>query len=456
MKTNGNTVQRNIVFSETLLYGFIHNFCKNDEPILTEVRTMAFESGSRRYIPDIYLPNGCSALQIKPKTMIEVRTQFNTESILMLRELYDYFYHDFQKKGYNFVCVFMEGSREDNLIPFPNIGLHGRFNDQFYFTFFNDLFKKVKKQLDSITFDNKAKDEQQQQQAIIENAHKAFLTEKVSFFLGAGVSIDAKLPGWEELMKRVIDQAFKDGVTTLKRDDYDSLLKECGSSSIIMGRFLQTFFDGDEEKFKTAIRKALYQGVNKQPSDLAKSICKLVKYDKENICSIITYNYDDLIEQGLKSINLDNIPVFGDIQHSTALPIYHVHGYLPQKKDYPSNIVLSEKEYHEIYRRSFHWSNVEQLHAMQRSVCFFIGLSMADPNLRRLLDIAQGEVSGNSRDMRHFAFIREYKEVNGSTETKKLEDLKKRMSEMLRDLGVAVVWYKEYSDLPVILDRLMS
>lgn len=456
MEREGKKVfaSQNNDFAETLLFGFIQNFCTEDEPLLTDVKDMAIVSGLRKYIPDFYLPNGCQKLGMKPKTIIEAKSNFTTGSIQFLRELHDNFYSEFQKKGYHFLCVFMDDSHEEYQFMASIFGLKSRLNDDFNIIFFDKLIEKANKQGASITFDNKVSDEQQK--AIIENAHKAFLTERVSFFLGAGVSIDSNLPDWEELLKRVIEQASKDGVTTLKRDDYDGLLKECGSSSIIMGRFLQTFFDGDEEKFKTAIRQALYQGGKKQPGALAKTICKMVKYDRENICSIITYNYDDLIEQGLKSVKIDNIPVFGDVQHSTAMPVYHVHGYLPQEKDYPSDIVLSEKEYHEIYRRSFHWSNVEQLHAMQRSVCFFIGLSMTDPNLRRLLDIAQGEVKGNSRDMRHFAFIKEYDKINGNADAKKLCDLKRRMSEMLRDLGVAVLWYKKHSDLPGVLDKLMQ
>ena len=454
---NNNLQSRSSNFAETFLYSFINNFCKKSEPLLTDTNSLAITSGLRKYIADFYLPKGCKELGLKPKTLIEVKSSFTTNSIQFLRELHDSFYSKFKEKGYHFLCIFMDGSREDYLLPMPNFGVVGRISDDFNIMFFDELVKRTTKQIDPVIFDDndKAKYEKQQQ-AIIENAHKAFLTERVSLFLGAGVSIDSRLPSWDELLKRVIDEANKAGITTLNRKDYDSLLKECGSSSIIMGRFLQTFFDGDEDKLKNVIRKALYQGVKKNPGELAKTICKMVRYDKENICSIITYNYDDLIEQGLKNINLDNIPVFGDVQHSTALPIYHVHGYLPQEKDYPSDIVLSEKEYHEIYRRSFHWSNVEQLHAMQRSVCFFIGLSMTDPNLRRLLDIAQGEVKGKARDMRHFAFIRDYKDVNGSTNAKKLEDLKRRMSEMLRDLGVAVVWYKEHQDLPAILDKLIS
>lgn len=457
MEREGNKISasQNHDFAETLLYGFIHSFCAKDEPLLTDVKSMAITSGSLRYIPDFYLPNGCKALDIKPKTIIEVKSSFTTESILFLRKVHDYFFNKFQKSGYRFLCVFMDGLHEDYLSPkISKVATVGRINSDFNIISYHELSKKAKN-ASPITYDEKEK-EINQQQAILESAQKAFLTERISFFLGAGVSIDAKLPGWDELLKRVIEQASTEGITTLNNSDYDGLLKECGNSSIIMGRFLQTFYGGDEKKFKNAIRKALYQGRGKAPGSLAKTICKMVKYDKDNICSIITYNYDDLIEQGLKKINLDNIPVFGDAQLSTAMPIYHVHGYLPQEKDYPSKIVLSEREYHEIYRRSFHWSNVEQLHAMQRSVCFFIGMSMTDPNLRRLLDIAQGEVKGITRDMRHFAFIRDYKEINGNTDPMKIDDMKRRMSEMLRDLGVAVVWYKEHTDLPAILEKLIS
>lgn len=86
-------------------------------------------------------------------------------------------------------------------------------------------------------------------------------------------------------------------------------------------------------------------------------------------------------------------------------PIYHVHGYVPRNNYIRSKPILSEKDYHELYKEAFHWTNVEQLHALNRNTCIFIGLSMQDPNLRRLLDISRGMLVDNMRDNPHFLFM---------------------------------------------------
>ncbi len=75
------------------------------------------------------------------------------------------------------------------------------------------------------------------------------------------------------------------------------------------------------------------------------------------------------------------------------LPIYHVHGYLPQHStDFDNNsdnlIVFSERAYHTIYADPFSWSNIIQLYTLKENTCLFIGLSITDPNMRRLLDIS--------------------------------------------------------------------
>ena len=102
------------------------------------------------------------------------------------------------------------------------------------------------------------------------------------------------------------------------------------------------------------------------------------------------YNFDDVLEQMLQAKGLINTEDFtsiskdAEIKSHNTLPIYHVHGIIPEKG--PTDIVVfSEEEYHNRYANSYHWSNVEQLHALSRMHCFFIGLSMSDPNLRRFL-----------------------------------------------------------------------
>jgi hypothetical protein len=81
-----------------------------------------------------------------------------------------------------------------------------------------------------------------------------------------------------------------------------------------------------------------------------------------------------------------------------VLPIYHVHGFLPARfpwtpypkgtSSLPEEIVLTEDQYHRQAADPFSWSNLVQLQAAADSVGMTIGLSMTDPNMRRILDIS--------------------------------------------------------------------
>lgn len=131
-----------------------------------------------------------------------------------------------------------------------------------------------------------------------------------------------------------------------------------------------------------------------------------------------------------------------------------------------TNPVLSEESYHELYREVYQWSNVEQLHALNNTVCVFIGLSMTDPNLRRLLEFSYTQ--GEEDQIPHYAFLRkshfEYAEQpnnSGKKEWKVVSTVKQDkenreiIEEMLRELGVNVIWYDDHKDLPDKLDDLL-
>ena len=161
------------------------------------------------------------------------------------------------------------------------------------------------------------------------------------------------------------------------------------------------------------------------------------------VSEIITYNYDDLLEK-----NLDKNEVSYSVLDKSSrpepgsLPIFHVHGFLPEEKDasFDKNVVLSEDEYHSLYKDSFHWSNIEQLHALVQTTCFFIGLSMKDPSLRRLLDIANERGSKNPV---HYAFLRrgDYKEPI-------------KAEEIYYNMGVNIIWFENFHELPSLIERM--
>ena len=277
-------------------------------------------------------------------------------------------------------------------------------------------------------------------------ARKVLTTERFSFFLGAGVSIDAGLPKWDALLDKLC-----------KKKRIQPLDKSI--NSIIRGRYIINKYRDSKGRITDAfyhdLRSILYATVH--PSNLigvlAEVICKYWGYPFYGRESIITYNYDDLIEQEINHMAPLRLrsyyrpkkvayPVYNKSRliKKTSIPIYHVHGFLSQfRRSHSSLIVLGEKEYHKIYQEAYDWGNVEQLHALTRSSCFFIGLSMTDPNLRRLIDISN---DGSEVNLVHFTFLRRKDYDVPFTE------------QMMRSFGIHCIWYDEHHDLPVLLARL--
>ena len=140
-------------------------------------------------------------------------------------------------------------------------------------------------------------------------------------------------------------------------------------------------------------------------------------------------------------------------------PIYHVHGMIPQTREIESTPVLSEKEYHKLYKETFHWSNVVQLQALNSTTCFFIGLSMNDPNLRRLLDISRYGITKDPATGRpcHYAIL-ERKPLNPAKPDPAKDAEHFIMQErMMEDFGINVIWYKhgQFGEIPQLIRKII-
>ncbi|MFI8033617.1 SIR2 family protein, partial [Acinetobacter sp. ABJ_C3_5] len=186
------------------------------------------------------------------------------------------------------------------------------------------------------------------------------------------------------------------------------------------------------------------------------------------IHSIINYNFDDLLEQHFEQLNLKNKAIY--FQNATytneELPIYHVHGFIPEQSSHYRNLeliemVFSEEGYHRMYSNPYHWSNLVQLANFRDNTCVMIGLSMDDPNLRRLLDIAQ---NGNP-NANHYALLQRVslKEISNKKDNESIiieESFLKRhhnLQELIfKELGVNVIWFEEFDELPQLLGQLLD
>ena len=126
------------------------------------------------------------------------------------------------------------------------------------------------------------------------------------------------------------------------------------------------------------------------------------------------------------------------------------------------DLIFSESGYHRMYSNPYHWSNLIQLSTLKENTCIMIGLSLDDPNLRRLLEIAQ---TGNNIS-KHFAFLRrinieEFAEANKSLhsislQTSFLERHHNLQELMFSELGINVIWFEEFEELPKLLTQLLN
>lgn len=430
-------------YAEEEVYAFIKSCCSKEEKALFMPWNIIKDPKAPTLIPDIYLPNGCQKLNIKPKTCIEVKANLYYDTLDRLREMHDIMHGYPMYNDFHLMLVTME--KVELLQPTYDFPL-GR---EIEIVCFKDWLKKV-------TFDEKTT-----QKVVgellspnLKSAQKAFVSGPNTFFLGAGVSCDEGLPGWKSLLMALISDATR---SIIDEKEFDALFEANGSSSIIMGRYIRRLYNDNNEHMRKAIRKCLYKKKNYEgiKSKTIQTICELVNNNQKKVKSIITYNYDDLIEQQLAKIGVPSCSVFDTREPDARFPIYHVHGILDQANLKSSDIVLSEDDYHEQYRRSFMWSNVEQLHALQNNNCFFIGLSMTDPNLRRLLDFTKSEANDNNqRDAHCYAFLKKGDVADKIKGNK--EQFLNEQRYILENLGVRVIWYNNHNELPKLLDSLQK
>ncbi len=298
------------------------------------------------------------------------------------------------------------------------------------------------------------------QKTLIDKAAKALVNSNCSFILGAGISVDAGSPLWDDLLKNLINSINK--LRPLDSQDYQDINGKCGWSTLITGRYIignnisrDDLIDGMRSNIYTLPPRNY-----KTPLTALPRIAKIIK--RFNVESSLTFNYDEFLEDALQneSVKFDTIIDKGSMKKGRHA-VYHVHGLISRKANQASSYpVLSEKEYHLLYSNNFHWSNIELLHALMRNTCFLLGLSMTDPNLRRLLEMARYDDGGTPR---HYIFMRK-DPLNANRPLNAKDDKHWQIIEdQYAELGLNIIWYdynplkkNDFSDLAKKLDLIFD
>ncbi|RBL92909.1 SIR2 family protein [Chitinophaga flava] len=309
-----------------------------------------------------------------------------------------------------------------------------------------------------------------------------------AFFLGAGVSSSAGMPDWNTLLNSLF-VSYLAKELSISQEDIKQIVNRLNEvdepSALMAARYLRKGLSKERtemREFTKIITENLYQLRDTQReinSDLLKSISNLCmpKRTGAKVRSVVTYNFDDLLERQLKnkSIQYHSIYSENEYYHPDELPIYHVHGFLPENPNGyegldKSTLVFSEEGYHQIYSEAYHWSNLVQLNNLREYNCLMVGLSMTDPNLRRLLDIS----ARNLDKPRHFSLMRRmtkekfiYSSESKSGDKKQviadsksaeefLDKHHKLNEEIMKELGVSIIWFNEFDEIPPLLNKLIN
>jgi hypothetical protein len=290
--------------------------------------------------------------------------------------------------------------------------------------------------------------------ARVEDAHvkmelrKAGLTGRLALVLGAGASSALKLPLWDDLVDQLLEELHTDGGLPFEAADVAFIRRRYGNSILV--RYAETLaaFPADVRRM---LRDRLYAPYDESgAAELLRPLCEtfLVPGRSAQACGVITYNFDNALERQIRSLggpavqSIHSAMSYADV--IAGLPIFHPHGFLPHPADDPLGdqcsecVVFSERDYNAHYMDPSHWANVVQLDHFIGRTCLFIGVSLTDPNLRRLLDHAQRATEGS---LRHFAVMRAQASASSNY----------FIERDARSLGVSILWVREYADIAPVL-----
>lgn len=346
---------------------------------------------------------------------------------------------------------------------------------------------------------------------------EAYQQGDLVLYLGAGVSVANGLPPWDKLVLAMyfaaispqpmkgwrpfpnylfaiaewhLDRAHEPLEITARR-----IRKYYQRHDVFLKNLRRTLYAGYAypvgTRFRPLQRKALRDA---NPTlDAVARLCENSNLGTKGVRSVITYNYDELLETALAKFPFQSF-CRPEPSKSRKLPIYHVHGFVPitgRKGSSPEEIVFTEEQYHLAAHDAYSWANLVQIQSMSGSVGLMIGLSLSDRNMRRLLDA----IVGLPHHPTHYALLQEpqwkrpyarelnqihkkaqeYKEkfeksgvkgagVKGTEWREQILSIIREVERLdvdqqtfvLNQLGVQPIWYKKHDEIPTIIEQILG
>ena len=316
--------------------------------------------------------------------------------------------------------------------------------------------------------------------------NRVYANDGIVPVLGAGVSARSGLPEWTELLRRVGAQCGPDGAALV------SALCDEGFSLPAIAAMLRATCQADLD-FVEIVRRELYRDLPDEIrlAERANVDAKVACVQKQNptlsavaaLCAIATGSRPPFVcnprVHAIVTFNVDAIlrayvaaryqnALVRSVERASKAPmagrinLYYMHGFLRYDRkaghagsEGADKLVLAEQEYFDFFNNPTGLFNYTFLYHLRTHACLFIGASMKDDNIRRLLHYSMkervqaaqesGRTPGDARAdaIRHFAVLLHY-------ESKAMDDAVERS---LEAIGTRTLWIDDFSEIP---DRLGS
>jgi hypothetical protein len=268
-----------------------------------------------------------------------------------------------------------------------------------------------------------------------------FKASRVVLVLGSGVSRPFGLPDWPTLLRRIVERMHP--ATSIQ----DALL-ETQANPLILARYIRESFP-DKSSFNTIVHQTLYENYKDDFSNqFFRAAIKFIETSIETGGPryVLTYNFDTILERWLEKFAV-GLPSFASDwktrpSDQSAIEVFHCHGIMPFDVNEAANknLVFDETEYHGVYYDHYNVSNIMQVSAFSEKTCLFCGISLTDPNMRRLLDYTASKRPDRTP---HFMFR---KIPNEPVDIQ--NELVSLFERDAKSLGVNTIWVHDYDEIP--------
>jgi hypothetical protein len=227
---------------------------------------------------------------------------------------------------------------------------------------------------------------------VLADAQEAQRAGRLGFLVGAGLSTAVGLPGWNAFNRSLVEKTFARhgrNAGELAREYLDQL----SGQSLAAADFVRRRAGGD---FHVVVRGALYERDELQsyaPSEAHHALARLAVESSPPFPCLHTTNYDDLLELALSQVaGRRALPVHASRRLVADGPrVVHLHGYFPfhdppqaAKARLARELVLSDLDYNRLSNDHAAWTNRELLSLLDARSVLIVGMSLADPNVRRV------------------------------------------------------------------------